>query len=287
MRRSISTLVLSAALIGSPLAALANTDEASNSGSGYTTSSDTTGSSDMTGVYGDDSDMAGQEAGEIAESDDTGSGYSEDMGEAGTAGDMSTTASQSDMQGGLIRNEVLGIKPQVGILSFDNANGENDTRGAAGLTIDLNMTQAIAGIFGAEDAMSNLYVGPSTGLIYSHLGAPNANFIGNSDSGNAGAGANLFYIPANLKVGVNLGDALRVSAHGGGNVVYRSIENSARLGANQGNNAGNDWTIFPNVGADVELGLGENANILLRPDWTLTEGPDMFTGTLGLVIGLS
>ena len=192
-----------------------------------------------------------------------------------------TTRSSGDMTRGMLKNEVVGIKPQVGVMVFtDPIVGNNTSRAVYGFTTDVNFAPAI----GSE--MSNWFVGPSTGLIFSHLGAPGSNILGTNSNSGFGGSSNFFYIPANLKLGYNFTDAFRLGLHGGGNITYRSVANSLFLGAS--NSAGTDstWNIFPNVGADAEFGLGQNVSLMARPDFTITPGNSIFTGTLALGIPL-
>jgi hypothetical protein len=179
--------------------------------------------------------------------------------------------------GGYLTNEKVGIRPQVGTLVFDDVNGDSAARAAYGLTVDVNLASAI------NENLMHWYLGPSTGAIYSHLGSPGAGFFGTDQGSGLSGGANLLLIPANLKVGYNFNDYFRVAAHGGGNVVYRSIANSMFLSTSSVG-GGSDWTIFPNVGADVEVGLGRNLALTLRPDVTITPENDILAATLALAI---
>lgn len=194
---------------------------------------------------------------------------------------MSTSSTgASDLGSGYLRNEVVGIKPEVGVLAFKDQFGSNTSRGAVGLDIDYNVTKSFI------SGPTNFYIGPQTGLIYSHQGSLSSNFLGtNPDATVTDPGANVFIIPANLKVGYNFSDALRIAAHGGGNVVYRSIASSLNLGESSAQ-SGSAWKLFPNVGADVELGLAKNVALLLRPDWTISPQDTFFTGMLGLGVAI-
>jgi len=193
---------------------------------------------------------------------------------------MTTTAQSSDVTRGYLSNEFVGIKPQVGVVAFTDQFGNTQGRGAYGLTAEAN----IANMVGLKG--TNLYTGVVTGFIYSHLGDPGSSFFGSgSDNPVGNAGANMFFIPANAKVGYNLTDQLRVAAHGGGNVIYRSIGSSMALGPSSGT-SGSVWRIFPNVGGDVEYAFAPNVAVMLRPDWTLTTGNTMFTGTVALNLAL-
>ena len=202
---------------------------------------------------------------------------SSDMGTPQT-----TVAEEKEVTKGYLKKEVIGIKPQVGIVSFKDQQGDTTSRMAGGLLMEGNL----APVFN-KDWAETMYLGLSTGLIYSHLGEPTSNFVGtNPDISTGAGGANLLLIPANVKVGYNFTDSFRLSAHGGGNVVYRSVANSLFLGSGSSGGTSSVWRIFPNVGADAEFGLGKNVSLMVRPDFTLTPGDAFFTGTLAVGIPL-
>ncbi|MCM2323464.1 MAG: hypothetical protein NDJ90_09405 [Oligoflexia bacterium] len=191
-----------------------------------------------------------------------------------------TTAEAREVTRGYLKNEAFGVKPQVGVIAFKDATGDSTGRLAEGINLEWNTTR----LFGMDQ---KFYMGPVTGMIFSHLGSASSNFVGTDPDRRASdAGANLLIIPANLKVGYNLSDRYRISVHGGGNLTYRSVANSMRLGSKT--SAGNDdvWRIYPNVGGDVEIAFSRNALLLLRPDLTITPGDEIFTGTVGVGISL-
>jgi len=218
--------------------------------------------------------------------------------------DTVTTAEASELTRGFLKDETVAVKPLVGAIAFDDTylsatinstssltgkstNAFDDVDGntarmAYGLEIDWNA----APLFG-EMMEKDMFFGPTVGFIYSHLGAPTSDFIGrNPDNEALGqAGSNMAVIPTNLKVGYNVAEAVRLSAHGGGNIIYRSVANSINLGDDS---TGSDslWKYYPNAGADIEFGLGQNAALSLRPDWTFAPNDDLFMGTVALAIGL-
>jgi hypothetical protein len=188
--------------------------------------------------------------------------------------------------GPALQDERFGIRPMVGYLSYQDITGATQNRGAAGLGFDINFAPS----FGAVSAR-NMYLGISTGLLYSRTGLPGSDFWGSN--GNNGAnvlGANSDYImnvPADLKIGYNFSSAIRISAHGGGNVIYRSNVTAMNLGtsgnlSSSSTNNGSAWDLFPNAGADLEVGLGRHVNLLVRPDWTFASSNTFFLGTVGL-----
>jgi hypothetical protein len=191
-----------------------------------------------------------------------------------------SSTSQGNTERSGLGSELMSIKPEVGVMRYSNTvDGGTDTRGAAGLDIEFNLARLMS-------AGSAIYTGIQTGVVYSHLGAAGAGFFGSSsNTQSTDPGANLLLIPANLKVGWNATDRMRISAHGGGNLIYRSVANSADLGSSSGG-GGSVWRILPNVGGDLDLGIAPGVSLMLRPDVTLTNGSSLFTGTLGLGISL-
>lgn len=215
--------------------------------------------------------------------DATDTTYNSQSQEAGTAASDSMTSSTTTdaATGGYLKNEAFGIKPQAGVVLFQNNVGDTASRLAVGFTLDWNVTRVVS-------ESPDLYIGPSTGFIFSHLGSTTGNFFGTSLSGQATAGANMFYIPANLKIGANMGRDTRLSVHGGGNVFYRSVAAAINLGAATSavTNVGSSWDVYPNAGADLEIGFGKNAALLIRPDITFTPGVNVYSATIGFAAPL-
>jgi hypothetical protein len=119
------------------------------------------------------------------------------------------------------------------------------------------------------------------------LGAPGADFFGTNSVFTFSTNANLLIIPVNLKVGYAPGPWFRISAHGGGNLLYQSVGNSLSRGPYEPNaGPASAWSFFGNTGMDIELGASRRISILLRPDITFATGNTIFAGTLGLGIGL-
>lgn len=194
---------------------------------------------------------------------------------------MASTAEASEITRGYLKDERIAIKPQLGVLAYSDAIGERTARAAYGFTVDANIAKLI------DNSWNKTYLGVTTGFLFSHMGAPGSNLFGTNPSNNQGtAGANMFVIPANIKAAYNVYDNFRVGVHGGGNVVYRSVASVANFG-DSSSLPGSVWRLFPNAGADFELGLGEQAALMLRPDWTFTPGSSFFMGTLALSIPLT
>jgi hypothetical protein len=174
-----------------------------------------------------------------------------------------------------IRDETLGVSPQVGVLSYTNPNGAYSARAFAGITGSFNFVPLTA-----SPEARLWYVGVTTGVLFSHNGSSSSNFFGSNPSVSATDNSNILYIPADLKIGYNFGETFRLSAHGGGNIIYRSSSGSVNLGAGS---TGDDslWKIYPNVGGDLEWQVSKRVSILVRPDVTITPASDTLSATVG------
>jgi hypothetical protein len=253
MRRTIMTIVLSGALVGG-WTALAN-----------------------------DQYIESDQPGSVSESqEDSGMNMGVDTQQPGQVGDETgvTVRGAKEVTRGFLRDESIAVRPQVGMMVFNDTlnNNETTSRAAYGFTLDMNAMQYI------DKDMADWYIGPTTGLIFSHLGAPDSNFFGTDGrTGAPAASSNFFYIPLNLKAGYNVTDDVRVALHGGGNWTYRSVATQLDTESDRGN-FGSDWTLYPNVGADFDFSLGRDIALTIRPDLTITPGDEFFTGTLALAI---
>ena len=207
-------------------------------------------------------------------------GWAQDQGDISTV----TTAEVSEVTRGYLQDEIFSMKPVLGIVDFQDPSGSgHDSRFLVGISMDYNAAEMI------NQDLKRFYIGPSLGVLYSHFGSPNSNFFGTSPdtaSPYGGGGANFVVIPTDLKLGFHPGPQFRISVHGGGNIIYRSIANSMNLAAPDLATSDSLWKYYPNVGADVEFGLGRNVALSLRPDWTITPSNDFFMATLGLGLTL-
>jgi hypothetical protein len=176
-----------------------------------------------------------------------------------------------------LKDEVLGITPAIGALSFTNRNQAYTTRAMAGANMDFNLDPLL------DRENRGMYLGVSSGAFFSHLGSDSGNFFGSNASVSNTENSNFIFIPADIKLGINMGDSFRLSGHAGGNVIYRSVANAIDLGADS-NTGDSRWRIYPNAGADAEWQVGKNVAIQLRPDLTFTSGTALFAATLGATI---
>jgi hypothetical protein len=206
-----------------------------------------------------------------------------ETGWAQTTPDESATISPSQSrvtEQGLLPSENIGIKPQIGLMLFSDQFTDSAARATYGFTADWNAASRI------NPAWTRHFFGPSLGFFYSHLGSPTSNFFGSNPSTNYGTGgANTLLFPVNLKIGYDVTDKIRVSAHGGGNVIYRSVASSMFLGDSSAV-PGSVWRIFPNFGLDGEFSVDKNLAVIVRPDLTLTPGDEIFTATVGINVFL-
>lgn len=180
-----------------------------------------------------------------------------------------------------MKDETLGFVPQYGVLTYIDNKGETRGRQLAGLGIDFNF----ASLF--KNNVRDYFLGLSTGAFYSHMGDSTSNFFGDSPSTNEGAGgANLVVIPVDAKIGYHFTPSFRAALHGGGNIIYRSIANTANLG--DGSDSSNSlWRMYPNLGADFEWQVGDYVSVMARPDLTIAPNENLFMGTVGATIIMS
>ncbi|NDF15067.1 hypothetical protein EB061_07055 [bacterium] len=172
-----------------------------------------------------------------------------------------------------LKEQRWGLSAQLGNLTYTDNSGSATSRMTLGVGFDWNASKTLR-----PDAPSNEYVGVSSGFLYSHPGATDANYLGASST--VGGDSNLFLIPIDLKLGYDFTDSFRLSVRGGGNLIYRSNASVSNMGA--GSSGVSDlWKIYPNVGMDADIQLSSNFALTIRPDITLTPGNDLYVATLG------
>lgn len=174
-----------------------------------------------------------------------------------------TEKAESEVILGYLKDENVSFKPQVGGVAYTESTGDHTVRIAEGLGIEWNMTPILR-------VKPSWYVGISTGAMVSNL-----------------SGSDLAFVPLNLKEGYNFTDFYRISVHGGGNLIYRSVTGAINL-SSSGDLGRTDstWIVYPNLGMDLDVAIAKNVALFLRPDFTLAPSGSVFLGTLGLGINL-
>jgi hypothetical protein len=172
-----------------------------------------------------------------------------------------------------LRDQSWGLSAQLGAVAYTDNLGDATSRIAFGAAFDWNLNPLIR-----EDAPTNQYLGLATGILYSHPGASDSNFLGGSES--SGSNSDFLFIPLDAKIGYDITDAFRLSVRGGGNLIYRSNPSVTDIGAGTGD-AGGLWKLYPNIGMDADIQLSENFSLTIRPDITLTPGNDLYVTTIG------
>jgi len=172
-----------------------------------------------------------------------------------------------------LRDQKWGLTPQLGMVGYTRNSGATTSRIAIGVAFDWNAESTLR-----PEAPKDQYIGLSTGFLYSHPGATDANFLGSSSS--TGSDANLVLIPIDLKLGYQINDSVRFAVRGGGNLIYRSNAGVSDLGAGSTGSA-SLWKIYPNVGVDADIELSKNLLLTIRPDITLTPANDLYVATIG------
>ena len=184
---------------------------------------------------------------------------------------------QMEVKGGgsekTLREQSWGLSAQMGAVAYTDNQGDATSRIAFGAAFDWNLNPLIR-----EDAPTNQYLGLATGLLYSHPGASDSNFLGGSES--SGNNSDFLFIPLDAKIGYDFTDSFRLSVRGGGNLIYRSNPSVSNIGAGTGD-AGGLWKLYPNIGLDADIQLSENFSLTVRPDITLTPGNDLYVATIG------
>jgi len=203
----------------------------------------------------------------------------------------STQISASHPGSGSLNNEKFAVTPELGVFSYATALNGTQTRGMIGFGLDMNAVTTFIPPEKRNDIWSSIYIGPQTGFFYAHTGSATSNFLGTSPTvADAFASGNLMLLPLDLKIGYSPTDNVRISVHGGGNIFYQSVAGTVNL--TRGTTvigttaAATNWNIYPNVGGDIEWGVGKNISVLIRPDVTLAPGASPFTGTVGFGIAI-
>jgi hypothetical protein len=177
------------------------------------------------------------------------------------------------------RDEAVGIIPQIGVLSFTAPDGTGVSRGLAGLTVDFNFLGRVATHPGKP------FFGLTIGALYSHLGQPGGDFFGNNPPAGSifTSDTQFLLIPVDAKLGYTYSDILRFSLHAGANLLYYGSGGAPNPFTTDGSSGMN---ASPNIGMDLEFGVGRNVGILLRPDWTLATNT-IFVFTIGLTLPMA
>jgi len=193
-----------------------------------------------------------------------------------------TTVTQEEVrEGGTLKSEIIGLKPQAGIITFRDDLNDRNTRFVVGMTIDANLLGSLKLKSGKP------YLGPSTGAIFSHIGASQSNFFGFDAPRGLDSGSNILLLPLNLKAGWTFGENFRIAAHGGANIIYTNATQSVRIGPTGASATQEDWSSRANIGGDLEVGLGRHVGLMFRPDWTFVSDNPIFTATAAVVFPLS
>jgi hypothetical protein len=175
-------------------------------------------------------------------------------------------SSLSDMSMGPLRDEVIGFKPQIGFLNYDDVAENGFTTMTVGINSEINVLK-----FFKSNLDKKIFGGFESGITYSHLSS---------------SSSTLLYAPLNIKVGYMVTDWLRVGGHGGGNLIYRSTADAMRLnGTPEGPDA--SFSFYPNVGGDADFAVSKSISLTVRPDVTFTPGSDILALSAGVLIPLT
>lgn len=208
-----------------------------------------------------------------------------------TGATSSTQISPARPNNGSLNNEKFAVTPELGAFSYATQLNGTQSRGMIGFGLDMNAVTTFVPPEKRNDIWSNIYIGPQTGFFYAHTGSATSNFWGtNPTVADNYASGYLMLLPLDLKAGFSFADNFRISVHGGGNILYQSV--GGTINFTRGTTvigttaAATNWNIYPNVGGDIECGLGKNVSLLIRPDVTLAPGASPFMGMVGVGIAL-
>lgn len=185
------------------------------------------------------------------------------------AQERTTRGVGDEVQVATLQTENIGIRPQLGLMGYEDNLGDTTSAFMVGLLVDANLLRAYG--FAGLDA-NRWYIGPSTGLMFGRVGTPAGTFLS---------------VPVNLRAGYVFEERVRVGLHGGTHLTYRSVANSMRVGPTSVGTE-TEMEFFPNFGGDLDFALSRNVILSFRPDVTFVEdtGTDLVTGTLSVTIPL-
>lgn len=185
------------------------------------------------------------------------------------SGVQRSTVTQETVRKQGLRDQALGILLQAGFMNLNEGRGvEDNTRAVGGLGIDGNFAAGVD----TGSAAGKPFLGPSIAVFYAKP-----------------EDAHLLQIPLNIKAGYTFRNVMRLSAHGGVNLTYLNTPGSATTTSVSGTTVttttssfrNDTWETNPNIGFDLEFGLGDSGLFLIRPDWTLKPEGGTFMGTIG------
>lgn len=176
-----------------------------------------------------------------------------------------TDLTQPRLKETYVTREVVGLRPHIGVLDFQAAGTARRARAMIGAVAEFNFADRLL------ENPTRAHIGIQSGFLFSQVGGANSNFV------NADSGASVAVIPANIKLGYSITPGARLSLHGGGNIMYRSLPATVVLGGNT-----KPWSVFPNIGADVDLDLGKSVALTLRPDFTFAGAQTVVAASVGL-----
>ena len=194
-------------------------------------------------------------------------------------GTMSSVTEKGNLSSGLLKDEIVSLKPEFGVATYTAPNNQGQGRATYGILSDLNFSKTLPPEWGP------IYLGITSGLMFTHLGSATSNFWGSDPSQVVtDPGANMLLFPADIEAGWAMNNNARLAIHGGANVLYRSVANSIDMG-DSSSVPGSVWRLFPNLGVDFDYSIGRNVAISIRPDLTLTPGNNVFIAAVGVGIG--
>ncbi len=191
-------------------------------------------------------------------------------------GGATTTARAPEVTQGAY-DSAVEVTPRVGAIGFENSNNVYDSRIAEGIDLGWNLG-------GMVPEVRPFVLGITSGVLFSHIGAADSNFLGmNSVSNNTGT--NAFVVPLEATFGYKFTDSTMASLLLGASGIYRSDNTQMLLGRADGT-GGSSFDVFPTAGLALGLDL-KSVGVTVRGDYIPTPIQDSFTATIGLTIPLA
>lgn len=161
-----------------------------------------------------------------------------------------------------------------GVLSYEAVDATDQSRLATSIIAERNFSPA-------GPAPSPIQYGGEFGLIYSHLGAPDAGFFGTGGDQPGGDG-NLFVIPLHLWGGYYWdAPGILASIHTGADLYMSTNDESIATGRDSQVN------FFPAIGFQLGVDTRQNFAITFQSNWTLVPNEAVYSALIGATIPLT
>ena len=173
----------------------------------------------------------------------------------------------------------FSITPQVGTFGYEAGNQAYNSRILEGITANFNL----ASLFNPAPGWN---IGLVSGVLYSHVGSPDANFFGANSGSQLTEGANMYLVPILAQIGYKPTDSSMIALDLGAQLVDRSMGTSMSLGRPGDATTASAVDFFPSAGLDLGWEVARQVALNLRGDAIPMPSAVGFDATIGLTIGL-